>query len=194
MSFLFISSCLLTASFRPRRTVESLPFPRSYRLITLSFSTGDHPTKGFDLIISCPFWTLRKSAIHRRTGVTYKLTMRIILFKLLTLLLFLSACASQDAVDAPTPAIDASAPEFEDRIFYAARLPEMTNILESTNLEVREAPKDWRFSSCGGVYSDEDLIRERLKNAEVIFRFSGVKEEWIPIEGKPNEYFIFSLQ
>ncbi len=113
----------------------------------------------------------------------------------LAISLALTACSSNTMVTPPaTPTVNHEAAIPEIKVFYAAPLPIMTALLENSELDVKLSPVDEQFSYvCGGVFADADLITKVLMDAEVVFRLSGVMQEWVPIEGKLDEYFIFSL-
>ena len=120
--------------------------------------------------------------------------MRLKSLTIFMLVLLVSGCTQYKSIQAPSQVVTEPEIKVDEKIFYVAHLPALEGVLESTSIEVKEAPENWYFSGCGGVYRDEALIKELLKEAKVIFRFNGVKEEWVPIEGKPNEYFVFTMQ
>jgi len=56
----------------------------------------------------------------------------------------------------------------------------------------KEVPFYW---TCGGAYWDGLIQGQKiLEEADLVLDFKGVKEVWVPIEGKPKKLYIFEVR
>lgn len=68
-------------------------------------------------------------------------------------------------------------------------------VLASSEIELKEAPFIQDYVMCGWTpYNDQDDIEHILNNAEVVFKLTGVYEEWVPINGDPKKYYVLKVE
>lgn len=118
------------------------------------------------------------------------------LLALLSVALLLPACAevTRTKLEFP-PVINVGGKDFisldtlENHEFKVSR-PENGEF--TVELPQFHLPFYW---TCGGVYSS-GLVSgtEILDSADTVFDFKGVREVWVPIEGKPRKLYVFELR
>ena len=106
---------------------------------------------------------------------------------------FLASCGATKVVELPKVEIDlAEVPVVNNQLYIVAKNDYQNKFDEA--VPVKEVPFQSNLMGCGGVYSTYDEVKELLENAEVIYTFTGVSEKWIPINGKPKEYYVFTVK
>jgi len=111
----------------------------------------------------------------------------------LTTLVLLASCENTKIVKSPQIEIDLSAVPIENNQLYVIAKNDFQEKIDE-DIPVKEVPFQPNYMGCGGVYSTDDEVKELLENAEVIYTFTGVSEKWTPINGRPKEYYVFTVK